>query len=377
MDYEYTGINDINSDYELIRPDFRDTLSPNLPAGLNLGKQLYWQKQNCTEYSASTDLLMYPQYWAWRFSGVVSSEVTSLGCHTDLWSPLENDFSKLVNQLDLAGKIPEIVCAWEPLGKITTDFANLTGLSRDCLVYPGVHDSNASLLRYNIIQKEKPFTVISTGTWTVMLNNGGCVKQLDNKKDMLANTNIFSQAIPCARFMGGREFEAICKKLGGAFGDTVDNTQVQVLLDKKVMAMPDFSDGSGPFGGLNSQFIGTEKMTSTSSFGVELATLYCALMIDYQLDQLSSDADLYIEGAFLKNPILCGLIAQLRQPQSVYLSNDITGTVTACAYLTAWPVSDVKLDIHRCQSSSFTNLDEYKGLWLSTILEKREYEKHS
>ena len=29
---------------------------------------------------------MYPQYWAYRLTGVLANEVTSLGCHTDLWN---------------------------------------------------------------------------------------------------------------------------------------------------------------------------------------------------------------------------------------------------------------------------------------------------
>jgi sugar (pentulose or hexulose) kinase len=32
-------------------------------------------------------ILLYPQYWSWRLSGVMATEVTSLGTHTDLWRP--------------------------------------------------------------------------------------------------------------------------------------------------------------------------------------------------------------------------------------------------------------------------------------------------
>lgn len=35
---------------------------------------------------------MYPQYWALRLTGIAANEVTSLGCHTDLWNPWTADF---------------------------------------------------------------------------------------------------------------------------------------------------------------------------------------------------------------------------------------------------------------------------------------------
>ncbi len=38
-------------------------------------------------FSRAAHTLLYPQFWAWRLSGVMASEVTSLGCHSDLWLP--------------------------------------------------------------------------------------------------------------------------------------------------------------------------------------------------------------------------------------------------------------------------------------------------
>ena len=44
----------------------------------------------------------YPQYWAFRLTGVAATEVTSLGCHTDLWNPRAGAFSSLVERDGLA-----------------------------------------------------------------------------------------------------------------------------------------------------------------------------------------------------------------------------------------------------------------------------------
>ncbi len=66
----------------------RKTGSPTLPMGLNLGAQIHWQARRFPDAFAKTrHILMYPQYWAFRLTGVAASEATSLGCHTDLWAP--------------------------------------------------------------------------------------------------------------------------------------------------------------------------------------------------------------------------------------------------------------------------------------------------
>ena len=47
---------------------------------------------------------MYPQYWAYRLTGVLANEVTSLGCHTDLWDYRAGDFSTPGRQARLAAR---------------------------------------------------------------------------------------------------------------------------------------------------------------------------------------------------------------------------------------------------------------------------------
>ena len=43
LDYEYAGPEQVAADYDAIRPSFRETGSPRLPIGLNLGAQIFWQ----------------------------------------------------------------------------------------------------------------------------------------------------------------------------------------------------------------------------------------------------------------------------------------------------------------------------------------------
>ena len=364
LDYEYNNINDFAEEYAELRPTFTESFSPALPAGLNLGRQLYWLSQSYPiEFSRVSHILMYPQYWAWRLTGVCSTEVSSLGCHTDLWAPDLKDYSSLVDKLQWRELLGELNSAWSEVATIRSDIAALTGLNPNCKIYTGVHDSNASYLRYLRSQNNQAFTVISSGTWTIMMSSGSSLASLDEHKDMLANVDVMGNPVPCARFMGGREFETICATLGADVEQDNSAQALQFVVDQHYMVTPDFSGGNGPFGGL----VSTISAPASSQYAQAIATLYCALMIDVQLNQLNARGAIYIEGAFLQNPLMCQLIAQLRAGQSVYLSTDGSGTVQGAALLSRWQQKQAPLEHLACEASRFTNLLAYKQRWLALI----------
>ncbi len=360
MDYEFEGV-ESESDYESVRPPFSQTFSPCLPGGLNLGRQLFWQQRYCERAFASAQyILPYPQYWAWRLTGVAVSEVTSWGCHTDMWAPSERAYSSLVDRMGIREKLPPLVSADTMIGTVSEGIVEQTGLPKDCKVFAGVHDSNASYLRYLTRGNDAPFTVVSTGTWVISFSSRTPLGSLSESQDMLANVDINGNAVACARFMGGREFEAICRRTGSKPEDGFDMSDVQRLIDDGVMALPDFSDGSGPFGGRRPEIRGK------AANGPALASLYCALMQDYELDILDSQGDLIVEGAWLRNALLCELLAQLRPQQTVYLSTDETGTVNGAAQLAfgmsnGFPLSD--LAIASSAVRTLQGLDEYRIEW--------------
>jgi len=357
IDYEYELD---NSDYGNVRPQFNETFSPDLSAGLNLGKQLHWlQKNYPDDFAQATDILMYPQYWVWRLTGKCYSEITSLGCHTDLWSVSKHDYSSLVDAMGWRKLFPELVPAWTSAGPVTSELSEQLGLPSECEVFVGIHDSNASFLRYCVTCKNEPFTVISTGTWTILMASGVALQNLDPEKDMLANIDVTAEPVACARFMGGREFGILRELSGSNIGTGIDESDLQALIDNKVFALPDFSEGSGPFAGNQSQIIGPVSKVR----GLALASIYCALMMDYQLDKLGAKGNIYIEGAFLKNPLLCAVLAQLRQPQTIYLSSDSTGTVSVAAYLACWDADDCQINVFESDETSLTDLFSYRDEW--------------
>jgi len=361
MDYEWRGVESVSESYEQLRPPFHETFSPSLPGGLNVGRQLVWQHQHCAEeFDHAKVLLMYPQYWSWRLSGRLVSEVSSLGCHTDLWSPKKRDYSSLVAGQGWTHLLPPLALAWESLGPLSKAVAIESGLPASCRVHVGVHDSNASLLRFLLAKSGEGFCVVSSGTWVVCMSTEGSIHSLDQTKDMLANVDVEGNPVPCIRFMGGREYAEICAATGFATDQQATEADVARLIGDGVMALPNFSGGSGPFGERSPEIRGTPE------HGAALATLYCALMVDHCLDLLHVRGDVIVVGGYVQNPLLCSLIAQLRGGQSVHVSSDESGTVRGTAQLTAWS-APVSIATELCVPSAIAGLDDYCTSWHEQI----------
>ncbi len=309
-------------DYAALRPPYADTYSPLLPAGLNLGRQLAWlQGRYPSEFARAKHILMYPQYWAWRLCGVAAGEATSLGCHTDMWDPVRQEYSSLVKRMGWEAKLPAIAAPWAVLGALRAEVAEATGLSPSCEVLCGIHDSNASLVRYlNRDAAGAPRTVLSTGTWLIAAAFGTSLDGLVEDADMLANTNALGQPVACMRFMGGREFAA----LAGDQPATCSYLELEQIVARGTMALPCFADSGGPFAGRAGSIEGLAPRNAGERFA--LATLYCVLMTDYCLDALGARGPVTVEGSFTANPWFGPLLAGLRPQQALGYSDDASGT---------------------------------------------------
>lgn len=349
-------------DYAAVRPLYSDTFSPLLPAGLNLGRQLVWlQQQYPDRFARAKHILMYPQYWAWRLCGVAAGEATSLGCHTDLWNPVRQDYSPLVARMGWQDRLPPVTAPWAVLGVLRPEVAAATGLAPGCEVLCGIHDSNASLVRY--LGKDgatAPGTVLSTGTWVIAAAFGVALDGLREDADMLANTNALGQPVACMRFMGGREFGAIA----GEQSTVCTFAQLEALIARGTMALPCFADGGGPFAGRVGRIEGPPPIDAGERFA--LATLYCVMMTDYCLDALGAHGPVTVEGSFTANPWFGTLLASLRPQQPLSYSDDTSGTTCGgwlLRYRNATPSNRRRLT----PSSAISGLDAYRDSWRANL----------
>ena len=126
-DYEDPAFEGESEAYAQNRDGFAETFSPDLPLGLNLGRQIFYvQRRLPGQFGRVTRILTYPQYWAWMLSGIAASEVTSLGCHSDLWSPKSAAFSPLVRRQGWEGLFPPLRAAADALGPVRPALAPVT-----------------------------------------------------------------------------------------------------------------------------------------------------------------------------------------------------------------------------------------------------------
>lgn len=318
--------------------DFRETLSPELPAGLNAARQLCWlQRRHPQAWQRTRCLLPYAQYWAWLLSGVACSEVSSLGSHTHLWNPQRGCFSSLALARGWAALFAPLRPAWQVLGPVRGAVAALWGLPASAQVHAGVHDSNACLARYlgltqrgltqrapqgpgavaavgtaaraaaaagaNRLAAAHPadpaaaenatatrsgqtngqpdaLTLVSSGTWTILLAPGASSADLVASRDMLANVDVTGSPTPTARFMGGREFACL---LAGASADAAGPADLQALIAEPVHALPAFAAQGGPFAGRRGELLlRGQPLSAPPAQALDapqraaLAALYCA-----------------------------------------------------------------------------------------------------
>ncbi|MCW1951469.1 MAG: FGGY-family carbohydrate kinase [Octadecabacter sp.] len=336
LDYEHEYPADIVAAYDAIRPDFAQTGSPKLAGGLNIGAQLHYQfSTDPTLRDRTAQIVTYPQYWGHRLTGVAATDVTSIGCHTDLWSPRKGIYSELPARLGIEGKIAPVRKSTEVLGQILPDIAEATGLPVDTQVSVGIHDSNASLYPH-ILTQTGSFSVVSTGTWVIVMSMGGTDAPLDPSRDTLINVNARGQAVPSARFMGGREFEIIQQ---GHQSDP-SGRDIADVLASSLMIHPAVDPRTGPFQGRQMQWSAEEPDVGTGRRSVALS-FYLALMTDTCLQLTGATGPTIVEGPFARNAEFVAML-QAATDRPVLISEAATGTSIGAAMLMGAPAELVQ-----------------------------------
>jgi len=386
LDYEFAAVSAHSAndaDFQAAQIDFHNTLSPELPVGLNAARQLHWmQTAHPAVWSRTQTLLPYPQYWAWLLSGVACSEVSSLGCHTHLWDPAAADFSKLAQLKGWAKLFAPMRRAWDVLGTLGAERSATWGLPAACQVHVGAHDSNACLAGYlhsNLMQTDgdEALTVVSSGTWTVLMAPGAPINGLVAERDMLGNVDVSGRLTPTARFMGGREFAAIAQ---GADAHAASIGALRSLVDKPIFALPSFAHQGGPFVGRvgalqqhGRNLSPHEHCQLGSAERATLAAVYCAQLCAWLVHYLWADSGtvrsrIVVEGPLAQNPIFMHVLQTLA-PDSTCLASAgaLEGTARGAWLLTRWgrPAREHTVQPQAC---AVEGLDAYHAAWLAQVL---------
>ncbi|HEY2463732.1 MAG TPA: hypothetical protein VGI32_06710 [Steroidobacteraceae bacterium] len=325
LDYEHPIPAAIHREYDEQREPFVLTGSPALPAGLNLGAQLHFLEQTRPEiWSGEPIVLPWPQFWGWRLSGRTVSEVTSLGCHTDLWYPIAAGYSHTARDRGWARRFAPLVLADAVVGPVSAEWIERCGLPGDAEVLCGLHDSNAALLAARAAAGADggDMTVLSTGTWFVAMRtpSGARFTELESlpvDRDCLVNVDWRGEPIPSARFMGGREIEILMGADGWLEPKNDDVAQVaaaHAVIANGAMILPTFAPGAGPYGQCTGRWL---SMPDDPLQRWAATCLYAALLADTALDLIGSKDRLIVEGRFAASTLFVASLAALRPRMGV------------------------------------------------------------
>ncbi len=186
----------------------KETASPVL-GSLNSGMQLYRLKyEKPAVFKKIKYALHLPQYLSFILSNKVATDISSVGCHTNLWHFEKNDYHDWVYKEELDKKFAELYNG----DKI------LTTIDNDIKVGIGLHDSSAALIPYLTCFAE-PFILISTGTWCISLNpfNHLMLTDYELQNDCLFYLSYEGKPVKASRLFAGYEHEQQVKKLADHF----------------------------------------------------------------------------------------------------------------------------------------------------------------
>ena len=213
LDYEFQGPNQLNEEYNKLRPAFSQTGTPRMDAGLNLGAQLYWQNKFFSDdFSKVDQILFWPQFWSYWLSGIAASEMSYASSHSDLWDIRQKKFIDL-NTYGINSKVeyPPLRSASTILGPLKKDLAHETGLPQNIPIYCGAHDSSLALVSASLNQP-MPCTILSTGTWVTIFALGSNQTEIPEQTGLMISCDCFGNLVPNFRFPAGKIYENLMQK---------------------------------------------------------------------------------------------------------------------------------------------------------------------
>ncbi|MCX2431236.1 FGGY-family carbohydrate kinase [Pedobacter sp. GR22-10] len=313
-----------------------ETASPVL-GSLNSGMQLYRLKCERPElFNRIRYALHLPQYLSYLLTGKAVADITSIGCHTQLWDFNKNEYHYWVKAEEIDQKFGEFTAA------DTAIKSSFQG--KEVSVGVGLHDSSAALIPY-LANFNSPFVLISTGTWCISLNpfNQEPLQADELKKDCLCYMHFKGKAVKASRIFAGHEHEVQLKRIALHFDRAAYLFKHlkfnPALVLKLVNKVPENQQVQTEFS-LTSAF--PERDLNIFQTAEEA---YHQLVIDlikqqvYSLKLILNDGvrRVFVDGGFGKNAIYMHLLASAVPDIEVYASS----VAQATAIGTALAINDV------------------------------------
>lgn len=332
------------------------TASPVLES-LNSGMQLYRLKyEKPGLFHQIKYALHLPQYLSYLITGKAFSEITSIGCHTNLWHFQNNEYHYWVKKENVLEKLPPLVpsdMVVQP-ASITSNF----------VVGVGLHDSSAALIPY-LVNFKDPFVLISTGTWAISLNpfNSTPLTKEELECDCLCYQQYMGSPVKASRLFAGHQHDTQVERIAAHFNQKPDRYH-NLSCDKEILV--NIIDRSKNTAQMDIKSVLKDLPFATrelSDFTDDLDAYY-QLMYDLVVQQYASTQlvvkntqvkRIYVDGGFSNNTIYMKLLATLFPEMEVYASSipQATAIGAALAIHLAWnaePFPDNIIELKRFNS---------------------------
>lgn len=196
------------------------TASPVL-GSLNSGMQLYRIKEEQPKLFGKIQTALHlPQYLSFLLTGTPCSDITSIGCHTNLWNFSQQHYHEWVYREGIIDKLAPILPSTSvlPVADPQMPAAANGAAARIPLSGIGLHDSSAAMIPYFESFRE-PFLLISTGTWCISMNpfNNSPLTIAELQKDALCYMSYLGKPVKASRLFAGYEHDQEVQKIAEEF----------------------------------------------------------------------------------------------------------------------------------------------------------------
>jgi len=308
---------------------------------LNSGMQLYRFKYEQPQLFAQLKYALHlPQYLSFLVSGQAFSDITSVGCHTNLWDFSKGQYHEWLDKESVMEKLAPLRASDH------TTAVSLEG--EQIMVGVGLHDSSSALIPY-FINYSTSFALISTGTWCITLNpfNNSPLTTEKLASDCLCYLSYFGKPVKASRLFSGYEHEQQVAKIAAHF--IVDPDFYKTLqFDQKVL------DAVRLKNSINEGF-SNKKKSSHSDF-IEFSPIesfensteaYYQVMIDLVTAQVKSSLlvlegtevnRIFVDGGFSRSSIFMNLLSIAMPTMEIYAASmsEATALGAALAIHASW-----------------------------------------
>ncbi len=316
----------------------RKTASPVLGM-LNSGLQALWLKKTKPAlFEKARSIVHFPQYLSYLFTGKITSELTSIGCHTAMWDFDEQKYHQWTEDEKM------------PFLQPVSNYTHFTTVVKDqpIEVGIGIHDSSASLAPY-IENSQEPFILLSTGTWCINMNpfNEEPLTMEQLNRDCLCYLGVHQRPVKSSRLFMGHIHEVNVERLCSHFSKDANyfkTVKANEVLMQSILGSEKIFFSKGVPGDFVDHSVDLSIFKSFESAYLQLmADLTRELADSVRLIIPENDVTkiIYVSGGFARNEVFVRILATLFPKKKVYTSEVDNATAMGAA-LMLWETMGIK-----------------------------------